>query len=323
MPSALACRGLSRRFGARSAVDGLDLEVERGSVFGFLGPNGAGKTTTVRLLLGLLAPSAGTLEVLGLDPVRQGERVRAATGVLLDQVGLYDRLTAWQNLELAGRIARLEGRERTARVEAALRRGELWDRRADRVAGFSRGMRQKLGIARALLPEPDLLVLDEPTAALDPANIKMVRDLLLSLAQEGGRTIFLCTHHLDEAQRICDRVGILQRGRLVALGAPGELARGPSGVVRVRCARLDAAGAAALPLPTGAAVGVAQPDGSFPVSLRRDEDVEDLVAALVAAGAGVREVAVVRRSLEDVYLELVGAEGATAPSAAPTEGVRA
>ena len=309
LSAAVACRGLTRRFGPRVALDGLDLVVDEGSVFGFLGPNGAGKTTTVRLMLGLLAPSAGSVEVLGLDPVPAGERVRAAAGVLLDQVGLYDRLTAWQNLDLAARIARLPSAARRARIEGALRRVGLWERRGEHVSGYSRGMRQKLGIARALLAEPRLLVLDEPTAALDPANIKMVRELLLSLVQEGGRTIFLCTHHLDEAQRICDRVGIIQRGRMVALGAPAELARGTQTIVRVRCARLDAMGAAALSLPPGAKVGAAHPDGSFSLELARADDIERVVEALVAKGAGVREVVLERRSLEDVYLALVEGDG--------------
>lgn len=176
---ALEFRGLSRSFGGRSAVQGLDLEVPAGSVFGFLGPNGAGKTTTVRMMLGLLPPSAGTVRVLGYDPVRDGEHVRAATGVLPDSVGLYDRLTAQQNMEFAARIAGMPAGRRGVAIEAGLRRVEMWDRRADRVSGFSKGMRQKLGIARALLAEPRLLVLDEPTSGLDPVNIVMLRDLLL------------------------------------------------------------------------------------------------------------------------------------------------
>jgi len=305
---ALHFRALSRSFGGRSAVSGLDLELPAGSVFGFLGPNGAGKTTTVRMMLGLLPPSAGSVRVFGLDPVREGERVRAATGVLPDAVGLYDRLTARQNLEFGARIAGLAGTRRAAAVEAALRRVDLWDRRADRVSGFSKGMRQKLGIARALLGEPRLLVLDEPTSGLDPVNIVMLRDLLLSLAQEGGRTIFMCTHHLDEAQRICDLVGIIQAGRLAAVGSPGELGAGARPAVRIRCSRLDASGAAALSLPEGASIGPSGNEGEWRVELERAEDTESVVAALVAAGAGVRAVVPEQRSLEDVYLSVVGAE---------------
>jgi ABC-2 type transport system ATP-binding protein len=303
---AILCRGLSRSFRGRDAVSGLDLEVPPGSVFGFLGPNGAGKTTTVRMMLGLLPPSAGSLRVLGFEPLTEGGRIRAATGVVLDQVGLYDRLTAWQNLEFAARVARLGSAGRAVRVEAALRRVDLWDRRADRVSGFSKGMRQKLGLARALLGDPALLVLDEPTSGLDPASIVMVRDLIVSLAQEGGRTIFLCTHHLDEAQRVCSLVGILQAGRLIALGSPGELGAAPQATVRIRCARLDAG---ALRLPPGCAwAGQAGP-GEWRVTLSRPEDAEALVAALVAADAGVRAVIPEQRSLEDVYLAAVGGQG--------------
>ena len=303
---AVVCRGLSRSFRGRNAVVDLDLEVPTGGVFGFLGPNGAGKTTTVRMMLGLLPPTAGTVRVLGMDPVAEGSRVRSATAVVLDQTGLYDRLTAWQNLEFAARVARLDGAERTRRAEAALRRADLWDRRGDPVSGFSRGMRQKLGLARALLGEPQLLVLDEPTAALDPANIVMVRDLLVSLAQEGGRTIFLCTHQLDEAQRMCSLVGIIRAGRLVALGAPGELGGEPQAAFRIRCRALDAAMRTRVPLPPGAAWDTASGPGEWRITLARPDDIEDVVAALASAGAGVRGVAQEHRSLEDVYLSVVG-----------------
>ncbi len=308
--AAIVCRSVSRRFGTRTAVAELDLEIDRGSVFGLLGPNGSGKTTTVRLLLGLLSPHVGTVRVCGLDPVPDGERVRARTGVLFDQPGLYERLTAWQNLELAGRIARLDPAERRRRAEAGLRRVELWERRADRVSGFSKGMRQKLGIARALLAEPELLILDEPTSGLDPVNIKMLRDLLLGLAQEGGRTILLCTHHLDEAQRICDRVGILRNGRLVAVGTPEGLGNdGGVHAVRIHGRRLDVAAASDLALPAGAHLRLLEGD---PPAARLEcagpQDVERVVAALVAAGAGLQAVVPERRSLEETYLAIVGGE---------------
>jgi len=303
---AVVCRGLGRTFQGRAAVSDLNLEVPAGSVFGFLGPNGAGKTTTVRMMLGLLPPTAGSVRVLGQDPVAQGAQIRAVSGVVLDQVGLYDGLTAAQNLEFAARIARIGPADRASRIEAALRRVELWERRADHVSGFSKGMRQKLGLARALLAEPRLLVLDEPTSGLDPVNIVLLRDLLLSLAREGGRTIFLCTHHLDEAQRICDLVGIIQQGRLVALGTPQALGSGGPPAVRLRCSRLDAAAAAALPLPPGAALAGRTPEGEWRVTLGAPEDVEQLIAALVAADAGLRSVVPEQRSLEDVYLAVVG-----------------
>lgn len=301
---AVECRGLSRSFGSHQALSGLDLTVPRGSVFGFLGPNGAGKTTTVRLLVGLLAPSAGSVAVLGMDPVANGGRVRARCGVMLDQVGVYDRLTAQQNLDFAARVARLAPRLARERVDALLHRVDLWDRRHDKVSGFSKGMRQKLGLARALMSEPDLLILDEPTAGLDPANIVMVRDLLVSLAEE-SLSVFLCTHLLAEAQRICDTVGILQAGRLLAVGAPGHI--GQQGLPAARLA-LSGADGRAVSLPPGAALSSLS-GGEWRVTMDHGDDIEAVVAALVQAGIGVRAVIPEAVSLEETYLKLVGGDG--------------
>jgi len=302
---AIECQRLSRAFGRRSAVDDLTFAVPTGSVFGFLGPNGAGKTTTVRLLLGMLSPTAGSVRVLGLDPIADGERVRAGCGVVLDQVGLYERLSARKNLEFAARVARLPRTEWPGRVDAALRRVDLWDRRDDRVSGFSKGMRQKLGVARALLAEPRLLILDEPTSGLDPENIVMLRELLLSLAQEGGRTIFLCTHLLAEAQRICTQVAILQRGRLLAVGAPDQIGRPSAPTVALRLARLAPDQVAAVALPAGASL---EPTGAgqWRARLARPDDIEAVVASLVAAGAGVRAVIPEEVTLEEAYLQVIG-----------------
>ena len=301
----IACRGLTRSFGSRTALTDLTMEVPTGSVFGFLGPNGSGKTTTVRLLLGILRPTAGQVRVFGLDPIVHGAQVRSQCGVVLDQVGLYERLTARQNLEFAARTARLPATEWGGRIDAALRRVELLDRRDDRVSGFSKGMRQKLGVARALLTEPRLLVLDEPTAGLDPENIVLLRELLLSLAQEGGRTIFLCTHLLDEAQKICTEVGILQQGRLLAVGEPGEIAgsRGPS--VRLSLRRLTPE--MRLELPPGAQLHHVEGD-TWRCNLHAEEDVESVIAALVRAGVGVRAVSSEALSLEEAYLQVIGGD---------------
>lgn len=304
---AVECQGLSRRFGARTAVSNLEFSVPRGSVFGFLGPNGAGKTTTVRMMVGMLRPSSGSIRVLGLDPISQGDAVRSRCGVMLDNVGLYERLSARQNLEFAARVARLEGAERRERVDAALRRVELWDRQDDRISGFSKGMRQKLGLARALISEPELLILDEPTAGLDPSNIVMVRELLVSLAQESGRSIFLCTHLLAEAQRICDRVGIIQAGRLVAVGNPNQLGGHGVPTVRLTLSGVDADKMDALPLPHGARLHAVS-GNEWRAEVAEPEDIEPIVAALVGAGVGVRAVVPDQVSLEDEYLRLVGGE---------------
>lgn len=304
---AIACHGLSRCYGRREAVSGLTLNVPRGSVFGFLGPNGAGKTTTVRMLVGMLRPSAGSVRVLGRDPVAEGEAVRSRLGVMLDNVGLYERLSARQNLEFAARVARLTGPKATGRVEEALTRVDLWDRRNDRVSGFSKGMRQKLGLARALIAEPDLLILDEPTAGLDPANIVMVRELLVSLAEESGRSIFLCTHLLAEAQRICDQVAIIQAGRLLAIGSPDQLTQKGVPTVRLTLSGLDPARSPTLPLPPGITLSHLL-HTEWRATLPGLEAVETLVQTLVHAGVGIRAVIPEQTSLEEEYLRLVGGD---------------
>lgn len=305
---AVECNGLSRRFGARAAVSDLTFNVPRGTVFGFLGPNGAGKTTTVRMMVGMLRPSAGSIRVLGLDPLSHGELVRSRCGVMLDNVGLYERLSASQNLHFAARVARLGTVERRQRVEEALHRVELWDRRNDRVSGFSKGMRQKLGLARALIAEPEMLILDEPTAGLDPSNIVMVRDLLMSLAQESGRTIFLCTHLLAEAQRICDRVAILQGGRLLAIGDPNQLGHQGLPSFRLTLNGCDSGKIRDLSFQ-GDITWNALGGNEWRVITADPAYIESIVATLVVTGIGVRAVIPEQVSLEEEYLRLVGGEG--------------
>ncbi|MCY0899567.1 MAG: ABC transporter ATP-binding protein [Firmicutes bacterium] len=302
---AIVCRGVSRRFGTRWAISGLDLSVPRGHVFGFLGPNGAGKTTMVRMLIGMLRPTTGSVRVLGRDPVAQGDEVRALCGVMLDNVGLYERLSAYQNLLFAARVARLSPKEQRQRVDEALRRVDLWERRYDRVSGFSKGMRQKLGLARALIHDPELLILDEPTAGLDPANIVRVRELLVSLAEESGRTIFLSTHLLDEAQRVCDRVAIIQQGRLLVVGEPNKLGTEGIPTVRLTLTGMEGGEEKALALPEG--IELAPLGGrEWRARMRDLADTESLVKALVHAGIGVRAVIPEAVSLEEEYLRLVG-----------------
>ncbi len=302
--AAIELSNVSRRFGSREAVSQLTLSVPQGAVVGFLGPNGAGKTTTVRLLVGMLNPSSGGILVLGLDPVRQGERVRARVGVVLDQVGLYDRLTAYQNLQFHARVNRIPASEADRRIERLLGRVGLWERRGDHVSGFSRGMRQQLGLARALLPEPELLILDEPTAGLDPENIVHVRELLRDLADEGGRTIFLCTHLLDEAERICSEIAIIQGGRLRAHGAPHELEGTQKPTVRLNLRGLRTASDLA-GLPEGMVLTSLGGD-EWQATVLNPDDVESLVASLVEAGVGVRAVTPVEESLEEVSMRVVG-----------------
>jgi ABC-2 type transport system ATP-binding protein len=305
--TAVECHGLTRQFGARTAVADLELSVPRGTVFGFLGPNGAGKTTTVRMMVGMLRPSAGSIRVLGLNPIAQGEAVRARCGVMLDQVGLYERLSALQNLEFAARVAHLSKADARTRIEEALNRVELWDRRFDRVGEFSKGMRQKLGLARALIAQPDMLILDEPTAGLDPENIVMVRDLLMTLAQE-SHSIFLCTHLLAEAQRICQRVAIIQNGRLLAVGAPDSIGKTGVPSARLTVTESDPARMEQVLLPHGAQVS-SLGYGQWRVTMAAANDIEAIVRALVEAQIGVRAVIPEETSLEESYLQLVGGNG--------------
>jgi ABC-2 type transport system ATP-binding protein len=304
--TAIQFEGVSRQFGRITAVHDLSLAIPVGSVFGFLGPNGAGKTTTVRMMLGLLAPTGGRIRILGLDPLSQGEQVRRQCGVVLDQAGLYERLTAYDNLVLAGRIAGLAPAEIRRRAEDMLERVGLTERSRDKVAGFSKGMRQKLAIARALLTDPRVLVLDEPTSGLDPENIVLVRELLVSLAEEGGRTIFLCTHLLAEAERICDRVAIIQRGRIQATGTLDELGSSTATEVRLTVTRLEPAAVSRVPLPSGATLRPLEQPGDWHLTVAREADVEVVVERLVGAGAGIRAVIPERETLEAKYLKIVG-----------------
>ncbi len=216
---------LSRDFGDKRAVDGLNLEVHAGEIFGFLGHNGAGKTTTVRLLNGVIDPTSGTAHVLGMDARTEGSILRARTGVLTETPSLDERLTARDNLSIYADLYSIPRQNVAARVNALLTEFELSDRADEKVGGYSKGMKQRLALARALLHQPEVLFLDEPTSGLDPVAAKHVHTLVEHLARREGRTVFLCTHNLVEAQKLCDRVAVMEQGRLVALGTPTELTR--------------------------------------------------------------------------------------------------
>ncbi len=318
---AIRTRGLTREFRSVRAVDGLDLEVPQGSVFGFLGPNGAGKTTTIRLLLGLLAPSAGHARVLGYDAVRQAPEIRRRCGALLEHHGLTERLDAVDNLDLYGRIWRLPGAERRARTRELLEELGLWDRRHEPVARWSRGMRQRLAIARTLVHRPSLLFLDEPTAGLDPVAAAELRTDLIRLARREDVTVFLNTHNLLEAERLCDRVAVIRDGRLLWVGSPADL-RGRGGACRVRVSGQGLSeNVLDLLRARREVAGLTPEPGSVLVDLRGREEIADLVAFLVRIGVRVEEVARVEESLEDVFLSLVNgreaAEKREAGSACP------
>src|SRR5579859_4270737 len=214
---------LSRFFSTVKAVDDLSLEVPAGIVFGFLGPNGAGKTTTINLLLGLLEPTQGQASVLGFDTRTQADTIRARSGALLEFAGLYERMSAQDNLDLYGRIYQMPTSDRRARIKELLTHLDLWERRKDQVGTWSRGMKQKLAVARALFHHPPLVFLDEPTAGFDPLAAAALRDDLASLVTREGATVFLNTHNLTEAEKLCAQVGVIRQGKLVTVGAPDDL----------------------------------------------------------------------------------------------------
>jgi ABC-2 type transport system ATP-binding protein len=296
---------LTKRFGELVAVDGIDLEVREGEVFGFLGPNGAGKTTTLRLLCALIAPTSGTAEVAGFRLGREDSKIRAAVGILTEQPGLYERQSAWENLVFYATLYGLPASTARAQAERYLRLMGLWDRRGEPVATFSRGMKQKMAIARAALHEPRVLFLDEPTTGLDPDAAKTVREFIVALRGE-GRTVFLCTHNLDEADRLCDRIAFFRRS-VIRIANPDELRAELYG--RATEIRL-------LPTPrpqdlarVQAVPGVREArfeNGSIIVSSADPLRTNPLlVRTLVEGGADIAYVTERRAPLEDVYLKIV------------------
>jgi ABC-2 type transport system ATP-binding protein len=306
--TAVRIKNLSRHFGPVKAVDGLSLEVPAGTVFGFLGPNGAGKTTTIRLLLGLLEPTAGQAEVLGFDSYTEADKVRASTGALLEHTGLYEQLSAEDNLEFYGRIWRMPASERKARIQELLTHMGVWERRKERVSQWSRGMKQKLALARALLHRPSLVLLDEPTAGLDVMAAVAVREDLASLAAREGVTVFLTTHNMSEAEKLCSRVAVIRAGSLVALGHPDEL-RARAGGPRVEVVgRGWTQGALDLVRTRPEVAGAHARNGRLVVDLRHEADTAPLVSLLVGAGVQVEEVRRGKASLEEVFVTLMEEE---------------
>src|SRR3989442_5867326 len=221
MKTVVRTEKLTKRFGDLTAVDGIDLDVHEGEVFGFLGPNGAGKTTTLRLLCALIAPTSGTAEIAGFRLGRDDPKIRAAVGILTELPGLYERQSAWDNLVFYATLYGLAPSVSRAQAERYLRLMGLWERRDEPVVTFSRGMKQKMAIARAALHEPRVLFLDEPTTGLDPDAAKTVREFIVALRGE-GRTVFLCTHNLDEADRLCDRIAFF-RHKVIRIDTPDHL----------------------------------------------------------------------------------------------------
>jgi ABC-2 type transport system ATP-binding protein len=303
--TAIRIENLTRDFETVRAVDDLSLEVPAGIIFGFLGPNGAGKTTTINLLLGLLEPTSGRAEVLGFDTRTQADEVRTRTGALLEHSGVYEQLTAEDNLEFYGRVWRMGAAERQARIKELLTDMGVWDRRKERAGQWSKGMKQKLALARAMLHRPPLVFLDEPTAGLDVVAAVAVREDLENLAAREGVTVFLTTHNMAEAERLCAQVAVIREGRLVAMGHPDELrARAGGPRVEVFGHGFDEA-ALALLRSRPEVVAVEFQNGHLAIDLREGTETSPLVSLMVGAGVQVEEVRRGKASLEDVFLTLM------------------
>ena len=306
--TAITIENLVRDFETVRALDDLSLEVPRGIVYGFLGPNGAGKTTTINILLGLMEPSSGRAEVLGFDTSSQGNEIRARVGALLEHTGLYTQMSAADNLEFYGRAWHMPAAERKVRTKELLTRLGYWERRDEKVGTWSRGMRQKLGIARALFHRPQLLFLDEPTAGLDVMAANDLREQLADLAAHEGVTIFLTTHNMAEAERLCRQVAVIRQGKLVAVGHPDEL-RQRTGGPRVEIyGRGFTDEVVALARTQPEVVAAQARNGRLILDLQAETQVAPLVNMLVGAGVEVEEVRRGKASLEDVFLTLMEEE---------------
>ncbi|MCU1463393.1 MAG: putative transporter ATP-binding protein [Acidimicrobiales bacterium] len=305
---AISTSGLTRSFKDRIAVDELTFDVAAGEVVALLGPNGAGKTTTVRMLNGVLAPDRGSSSVLGLDPVTQGDDVRRLTGVLTESAGLDDRLTAMENLVAVAQIRGMTNSEGRRRGLALLDRFGMAEYADRRCQGFSTGQRKRVALARALLHDPEVLFLDEPTSGLDPEATRDVVDLIASLARERGRTVILCTHFLAEANRIADRMAVLQHGRLRAFGRPDDLAAELWQGLAVDLdfgVTADERAIAAILTVQGVLSAEHAADGAL-VRVGTREDVPALVAAVVELGLPVFGAAPHPATVEDVYFAIQG-----------------
>jgi ABC-2 type transport system ATP-binding protein len=305
--------GLTKKFNGFTAVNGLNLQINQGEVFGLLGPNGAGKTTTLRMLACLLSPTAGSAAVAGYDIYKEPLKVRQSVGILTENPSLYERLTALENMHFfAQAYGLLDAQERSRRIKELLEFFNLWDRRNDKVGAFSKGMKQKLAIVRATVHKPPILFLDEPTAGLDPQSAKEIRDLMAALSQQEKSTILLCTHHLEDAEKLCRRVLIMNRGTCVILGSPDELRAKISGqpTVQIDLVQVTPEIVAAVKANPQAMEGfLNRQDASLRVKVDDARAATPaIVSDIVEAQGQILSVNVLRPSLEEAYLKLINAE---------------
>jgi ABC-2 type transport system ATP-binding protein len=298
---------VTKHYQSFQALDDMNFSIQQGEVFGLLGPNGAGKTTTIRVLNGLLPRTSGQVRVFGMDPETRGDQIRLHTGVLTETPALYERLTARQNLEFSGRMWDLEEDVISSRVTIMLAQFGLIDRADDRVGTYSKGMKQRMALARALLHQPDLLFLDEPTSGLDPESAGQVNALIEQIGGEHKKIVFLCTHLLYEAQKLCDRVAVLNHGRVLALGSPQELARDLFPGVHLEIGVEQSFAPEALTWISSLDwVNKFDQidDKSIKIGLASEDRIPELVASLVGRGIRVCKVVPQEVTLEEVYFSL-------------------
>ena len=301
----ITVENLTKKFGEITAVDGLTFQVKEGEVFGFLGPNGAGKTTTIRMLCCLISKSAGeaTIGAYHVGKETDSLLIRKMIGLVPDNVGLYEDLTAFENLDFYGKLYECPEGPRRENIERFLKMLDLWDRKDARAGSFSKGMKQKLALARALVHEPKILFMDEPTANLDPESAKTVRDFILELKKQ-GRTIFLNTHNLDEAQRVCDRIGIIKT-KLLTIGTPDQLKESRTAPkTEIRLAQVTEVLVNALRKLIPNKIEVSTDKLIINVT-NPDKENPAIIAAIASSGGQIREVTQIIPSLEDVYLQIV------------------
>lgn len=299
---------LTRHFKETVAVDQLSLEVQAGEIFGFLGHNGAGKTTTVRMLNGVIDPTSGSMRVLGLDPQVDGPELRSRTGVLTETPSLDERLTAWDILSIYADLYGVPRKSLKPRIQELLTEFDLAERAHEKVGGYSKGMKQRLALSRALLHKPELIFLDEATSGLDPVSAHHVNELIERMARREGCTVFMCTHNLVEAQRLCDRVAILEHGRLVALGTPTELThqyvRRLDVEIEVAEEQTEIALNVLRSMPQLVLGEPVKPNGALVVTINKRESIPDVLASMVQNHVRVYRMAPQEANLEQVYFTL-------------------
>ena len=302
---------LSKKFGNLLAVDSLTFSIREGEIFGLLGPNGSGKTTSIRMLTSLIAPTSGSARVNGYDVVKDPLKVRESVGILTENPSLYERLSAYENLDFFAQAYGISEKEdRRSRIREILDFFGLWERRNDKAGNFSKGMKQKLAIARALVHKPQIIFLDEPSSGLDPASAKEIRELIERMGKLEKRTILLSTHHLEDAERLCSRVMIISQGKKIAIGTPEELGRmtGNADMIEITIWG-DAGHIAGLVREDENVISAETVSNRIRITLKNpDISTPEIVRKIVNSGGSILSVTRIKPSLEEAYLKLTGRE---------------